>query len=492
MNGTVLILLGTVAVFGASLGASFHFDDYTLFSDPTVTSPSGWWSVWQLWRTRPLTYFTFWLNYQLGGQSAVGYHAVNLALHLLAVWILNGILVDLVGRRAALIATAVFALHPIQTEPVAYVWARAILLATVFCLISLRAWLDGRYLAAAVWFSLALISKEECVTFPLFLFLIHRRAILPAAGMLCLSAAATGRVFLALKHLHVVGAGAAAGISPINYFATQGTVVLRYLRLLLLPYGFTFDPDIPVVGDLRGWIAWVIILGIAVLLWRFYRHGLWFAAALVLLAPSSTIFPAADLAADRRLYLPMVAFATLIGLLLAELGRVRMVIILVILALATISVFRTQVWLTERALWAEAVERSPKKVRPRLLLARASDTETALRLLTVAEELAPGDPKPFIEKGARLMEVDLPDLALAEFDRAMLLTPKDPMVLNNRGAALAKLGRREDAIAAFSAALFIDPCWASARANLQSAGITYPTPCSLAHGSGLAPNRPIY
>src|SRR5580692_2563742 len=92
----LLVLLAAILAFGASLAGSFHFDDYTLFIDSAVTSPAGWWSVWQLWRTRPFTYFTFWFNYQLGGQDPLGYHAVNLLLHLTAVWLLHGVLIGIV------------------------------------------------------------------------------------------------------------------------------------------------------------------------------------------------------------------------------------------------------------------------------------------------------------------------------------------------------------------------------------------------------------
>jgi len=255
ITGPILFVLAAVFVaFCPSLGASFHLDDYNLFSDPAITSPSGWWYVWRPLQTRPLTYFTFWLNYQFGGLNAAGYHAVNLSLHLIAVWLLYGVLARLVGERAALAAAAVFALHPIQTEPIVYVFERATLLATVFCLLSMRRWLDGRYWSAAGWFALALLSKEECAAFPLFLLML-RWDLVSAAGMLCLSLIAGARVILVLKILHIRGAGAGAGISPLDYFATQGTVILRYFRLLLVPYGFTCDPDIRVVRDWHAWLA---------------------------------------------------------------------------------------------------------------------------------------------------------------------------------------------------------------------------------------------
>jgi len=507
-----LVLLVTLLAFGMGLQASFHFDDYSLFSDPVVTSSSGWWQVWLPLRTRPLTYLTFWINYQLGGQNPAWYHAVNLALHLYAVWLLYGILCRLTGERAAILATAIFALHPIQSEPVLYVFERATLLATVFCLLCWRSWLDRRYWSAVGLFALAVLGKEECVSFPFFLWMFQR-AVLPAAAMLGLALAAGVRVIVSHAALHVqavsaaTAAGAAtasAGGATVPYFAkvggvilgyfrmtmlpylcTQGCVILHYFRLLLVPYGFTVDPDFPAVLDWRGWLAWTLILGTAALVWKRYRHGMWFAAGLLLLLPSSSIFPAADTAADRRLYLPMVAFAALAGLLLKGMSR-RMLVVPLALGLAAISFTRTKVWLTEQALWSEAVARSPRKLRPLFQLSRASGPEAGLRILDQAQALAPNDSRPAVEKGLRLLAMNRSDQALAQFDRALALSPNDPEILNNHGVALTFLGQPESAAEDFRRALSANPCMAIARRNLERLGITYPVACPPA-GAGAAP-----
>ena len=150
----ILVFAGLIA-FGGCLLAGFQFDDYAIFSDPSLTSSSGWWEVWRPLRTRPLTYFTFWANYQLGGQNPVGYHAVNLALHLACVWVLFDVLKKLMPANAAFVAAAVFAVHPIQTEAVAYVFARGTLLATLFCLLALRDWAAGHHWRAVGWFAIA-------------------------------------------------------------------------------------------------------------------------------------------------------------------------------------------------------------------------------------------------------------------------------------------------------------------------------------------------
>jgi hypothetical protein len=136
MRDRLIPTLAALAAFGASLGSSFHFDDYAIFAEPSIASPHGWWEVWRPMQTRPLTYFTFWLNFEFGGKHPLGYHALNLALHLAAVLLLYDVLRRLLDRPAALLAAALFALHPMQAEAVNYVWARSALLMTVRCLLS--------------------------------------------------------------------------------------------------------------------------------------------------------------------------------------------------------------------------------------------------------------------------------------------------------------------------------------------------------------------
>jgi hypothetical protein len=475
-KASIMVLLSvTILVFSPSLGASFHLDDVTLFSDPIVTSPSGWWYVWRPLQTRPLTYFTFWLNYQIGGQNAIGYHAVNIVLHVAATWLLYRMLTRVAGAKPAYIGAVLFALHPIQAEPVNYVFERATLLATVFCLLSAHSWLEGAYQRSIGFFVFALLSKEECVAFPFFLLLI-RPAMKPAIAMLALSAAAGVRVLLALEFLHISGAGTRAGISPLDYLSTQGTVILRYLLLLFAPYGFSCDPDIPVVRHWRAWLAWTAVIALAALIWRFRAPGKWFAAGLILLAPSSSIFPAEDLAADRRLYLPMVAFAGFVGLVLERVGR-QAILIPAAVALTALSTHRSLVWRSEQRLWAEAAQRAPKKMRPRIFLARLAGTEDALRILDEAHAFAPNDPRPLIEKGLRLMDVKLPGMAVHEFECALALAPDDPAALNNYGAALSLLGKREAAVEQFRHALRVQPCSATPRKNLALLGVRDETRC---------------
>lgn len=263
------------AVYGAALASGFHFDDHSIFTGLALR----WWE-----QTRPLTWLSFRADMALWGRNAAGYHAVNLALHAACVLLLADRLARRMPRHAALIGAAVFALHPLQVEPVVYVFARGTLLAALFCLLAWRLWDAGRRWAAVPVFALAMLSKEEAAAFPLLLLLLDRAAG-PAAAMLGLSLAGGLRALAAASSTPGSWAGAEAGIAPLAYFAAQGTVVLRYLRMFVLPWGFTVDPDIAVPGFAAACAAWLVVAAVAALAWR--RRAVWVLGGLALLLPSS-------------------------------------------------------------------------------------------------------------------------------------------------------------------------------------------------------------
>ncbi|HEV2444831.1 MAG TPA: tetratricopeptide repeat protein [Candidatus Sulfopaludibacter sp.] len=464
MRARLLLLAAALVAFGASLGSGFHFDDYAIFSDASLQSARGWLEIWSLRQTRPLTYLSFWLN----GRDPAAMHAVNLLLHLAAVLLAYECLRRLVGDRAGLAAAAIFAVHPLQAEAVDYIWGRSIVLAAAFCFASLLSWLTGRRWVAVAWFAAALLAKEEAAAFPLVLWWLDgRRDRGKIAAMLALSLAAGLRVIYAIAVTPGAPAGVQAGITPWHYFVAQGAVLWRYLRLLVAAYGFTVDPQIaapPAALGLAGWAA--IAVGVALMARRFEKAGFWMAAGFVLLLPSSSIFPAADLAADRRMYLPMFAFAAAAALLL-ERVKWRWAPAAVVAALAAVSVARTQVWMSDERLWREAVERAPDKVRPKVQLSRNVAPAEALTLLAEARRLAPNDPAVAAETGKVLLAAGRPAEALAEFGRALALAPRDAGNFNNRGVALAALGQSAAARQDFERALALDPSLAGARENLR-------------------------
>jgi len=476
----VVLLLAVIIAFGGCLWGSFHFDDYSLFSG----------SLWRPFDVRPLTYLTFWLNDEWGGRNPVGYHAVNLLLHVFAAVLLWTTLQCVMPSKPAWIAALVFAVHPFQAEPVNYIFARSTLLDTLLSIASLFCWLRGRRWWAVVWFGVALLAKEECVALPVFIVLLEialasrqrdklklrlRAAAAPIAAMFALSLAAGIRVFLAAAALPGSGAGPQAAVSWQSYLLAQGIVILRYLRMFVLPWGFSVDPEVAVPGVAIGTLAWLgvaLLAAVACLRLRRDQPGFWFLGGLVLLLPSSSIFPATDLAADRRMYLPMIGFAAAAALLVEKVRPALLASALILLL--GLSTLRTETWRNEQSLWSDAVRKAPEKVRPRIQLARASNPERALQLLYEASQIAPDDPAIPAEQGRVYLGMGRPDLALPAFGRVLALTPRSAEAFNNRGAAFLALGQKQAAREDFERALAIDHCQFDARLNLKRMGVAQP------------------
>jgi tetratricopeptide (TPR) repeat protein len=247
--------------------------------------------------------------------------------------------------------------------------------------------------------------------------------------------------------------------------------------MLLVPLGFTVDADIqtpPLWLAALAWIGVIALAGIAAFQFRRVRAGFWFLAGLVLLLPSSSIFPATDLAADRRMYLPMIGFAACAGLLLAKVRPIYLAVVLILLA--GVSIARTATWRSEESLWTDAVAKSPAKIRPRIQLARAVEADRALLVLEQAKAIAPDDARIPSEVGRILLSLGRPAQALPEFGRALALSPHSVEAMNNRGVALRALDQKEAARADFERALAIDPCQFDARLNLLRLGISKPAP----------------
>jgi tetratricopeptide (TPR) repeat protein len=192
---------------------------------------------------------------------------------------------------------------------------------------------------------------------------------------------------------------------------------------------------------------------------------------LLLLAPSSSILPAADLAADRRMYLPMIAFCACAGVLLESVDRRAAVAI--VLGLIAISIRYSLLWDHPQALWSEAIRLAPQAVRPRIQLARVLPPEQGLEEL---KEAPSGDENVATERGRLLLTLGRPSDALSEFGRALAINPNDARAISNRAVALAALGSRDAAVQEFLWAIEKDGCLSDARDNLAKLGVRTEAP----------------
>ncbi len=487
------IVITAAVAYAPVLRAPYYFDDYSLLTDPLVQQSGGWQHLFDLDRTRPLTYLSFWISYAPPDGDAVCDHTVNLGIFLALVVLAAAVYRSLLSPGPAALAVAVLALHPAATEATAYVFARASLLAALLCVAAWLLWLRDRPWWSVGAMLLALLAKEEAAGFVLFLAafeVFYRRStghallrrVKPLAAMAALVAAAFLRVLYA-AHANP-GSGAVTGVEGVTawtYFWTQGRVIWQYLARFVAPVGWNFDREFPLSQGpdavaLASWAALLLLGAGLAYLARRRKEWFWPLGAVLLFLPTSSVVPLADATADRRMLLPLLAFAPAVSAALgARLsGRALAAAALAVaLPLAYATHRRATQWSDAETLWRDTVAKSPDKVRPKLHLAQALEPrgEAAWgereKLLREAVALAPESPQASQELGLFLLTSRRPGPALEPLRRASELDPRSAQPLANLGAAYLMIGRLGEADEAFRQALERDPCSFDARNNLM-------------------------
>ncbi len=388
-----LVLLTALAYFNA-LTASFQFDDYNIIVDnPSVHSLTAWWQ--HALGIRPLLKLSYTLNW-ISGLGSEGFHAVNLLLHLVNVvllWHLSAYFPRPGAwnaehcRHARLLATLIFAMHPIQTEAVTYISGRSMVLMACFGLGALLCWMEAERhprpapwrLAALVLFAAAVLSKEVAVVLPLSLFLLRQQK--PASGRqglmwILIVIAALALLFFVLGYQRLL-------VTPprglFANLASETNALFYLLGQLFRPHALNIDPDLP---ELSAWsillAAQLSLLGSIFLLawlergrrpWLTYGIG-WF---VLLLLPTHSLIPRLDLASERHLYMSGIGLFWLAGLGLTALfapspthRRVTAINGLVAVLAITgviLTASRNRDYLDEVSLWQATIRLSPNKAR---------------------------------------------------------------------------------------------------------------------------------
>jgi tetratricopeptide (TPR) repeat protein len=178
----VLLFALTICVFIPAFNGGFMWgDDQLLTANPQVHSPDGWWTLWLRPYTAdyfPLTSTTFWLEWQFWHMDAMGYHVINVLLHGVAV-VVTWLTLERLRVPGAWVAAAIFAVHPVCVESVAWIAERTNLISQIFLLLTIIGYVEfeekGReryYAAALMCFTLALLAKESVVMLPFILMLL--------------------------------------------------------------------------------------------------------------------------------------------------------------------------------------------------------------------------------------------------------------------------------------------------------------------------------
>jgi protein O-mannosyl-transferase len=473
------LILAGVFLYGSSIGHPFHFDDGLILSDSNVTNAARWSHFLNPLHLRQWTYFTFYLNYLAGGSNAAGFHAVNVALHIANAILLFFLLKRFLEPATAAAAAAVFLVHPIQTEPVFYIYQRSTLLACLFSVSALLAFHSKKYWLAALLFFLAFESKESALAVPLALALLHEHRARKWLVAGTAAGAVAALAILMYRQEATVGIGAAAEVTPWQYLGAQFRVVYTYLRLLLWPYPQSIEYEFPASAPIG--LMLIEMAGVAAIAaagWWAMRTERWKAAGLstlaffLLLAPTSSIIPSTDAAFEHRLYLPMLAFSTLVAFALSRVPKRAVVTgtILAVLALLTLS--RGTVWASEVDLWKDATSRAPRKARAWFNLGAAqstSDPDGARASLRKAIELQPGFPDAFVSFGVLEHNARNYPQAVLYFQEALRQDSRLWPAWYNLGNAWFAIGDYDRAIVSFERALGVNRDYYAAHYNIAVA-----------------------
>ncbi len=481
--------------------------------------------------TRPVVDLSLAVNYAIGELRPAGYHAVNLAVHLLAGLTLFGIvrrtlLLERFRQKhaaaapwLALAAAMLWVVHPLQTQSVTYVIQRAesmmglFYLLTLYCV--LRGACSGRrvlwYAAGVIACGLGVLCKPVILTAPLLILVYDRLLLSPSWRRLV---AARGWVYAALLatwllpvNREVIGGVldpastdsptvglSVHGVNPLQYCLSQAGVILHYLHLCLWPNPLCLDYEWPPVAHLGQ--AWPAMLCIALLLllaaWALGRGrwpgfaGAWF---FIILAPTSSFIPIKDLAVEHRMYLPLAAVTVLavasahlaIDLLtrrqfLSRLAGRAATAALLFLATTLLGVrtyLRNRDYQDAQRMWSGVVDVSPHNARARTYLAGAlSDAgELAGAIEQYREALRISPDRPEIENNLAnaLTRSGRVEEAVAILEKAVAAWPQAPHTHLNLALAYQKLGRNEEALPHYRIGLEAQPFLVEPRQNMAVA-----------------------
>ncbi len=406
-----IVLLGIIT-YAHTLKAPWYMDDLrAIVENPSVQSLRL--ALSELFTaSRGIADLTFALNYRFGGTDVVGYHLVNIAIHLITSYLVY-LLFKRVFRDRLLLAfggALIFVAHPLQTQAVTYIVQRMTSLAALFFFMALFLYVRARetestrqklkwcfYCGALFSGALAVMVKQNTAVLPVAILLFERYFLAEEQQLSKkelfwqLAPFALVPAWLALTTLlppifspeGIINIGGLPDLvhlqhsSPLNYLVTEFSVVWIYLRLLLFPVGQALDYDYPIVASIWEVKSLIAFCGIAVLLAgaAILRKRLPYISAAIFwffltLMVESTFIPL-DPVFEHRLYIPMFGFALLVIAGFARPPRRFALVagVLMLTALASLTWNRNNLWNDPVAFHEDNLRRAPRSERVHLDLA---------------------------------------------------------------------------------------------------------------------------
>ena len=503
--GVVIALAVAASWIGIHNG--FTYDDvYIVEKNPAIVHLADWWKLfgqpywpasWGADGYRPLTMLAFMLEHAAGKGSPLAFHATNIALYAVVAYMVFFLARTVLPFAAALLAAALFAVHPVHVEAVASVVGQAELLVALFLVPAVTIYINGRngnglgvgrQVAIGVLFALACLSKEHGITLPVLLLAaelivvtdkapIRKRFVQLRPFVLALAAIGLGYLWMHQR----VSQGESMGFHPYIVFSTnrvgdEGRIwtmfgfVPDWIRLLLWPAHMQTEygpPAYPVVShfalyQVPGMLILLATLALIVVAARrrsvVVAFGLAF-AVITLLPTSNFIVATGLLLAERTLFSPSVGVMIAVGasvpwlykhLKVAPLRMAAAGAFVVIIGLGMWRTYtRTLVWKDNESLFTHAVIDAPNVYRAPYLLGalrfsqkRKSDGE---RYLRQAIQLYDRDPYVFMGLGQEYLNFGMYRPSVPYFERVLALDSTFVEARAALGLALTMLGRYDEA-----------------------------------------------
>jgi tetratricopeptide (TPR) repeat protein len=481
-------------------------------SNDLLTAPDGLRRIWFSFDSPsqyfPLVYTTFRIERALWGLNPAGYHVVNILLHVanaLLVWRLLARL----NLPGAWLAGAIFALHPVQVESVAWITERKNVLMAVFFLLTLLAWIefvDERtvrrwrfYALALVLYTLALFSKTTACTLPAALLLIlwlqrkpiDKQRLVQVVPFLMLGIG-MGLLTVWWERYHQGTHGPLFALSPIERILIASRAVWFYLGKLIWPSRLTFIyPQWTIAPAHLLDYAWLLAAGglcAATYFMRRYVGRSLEVAALFFVATLSPVLGFIMLytfrytfVADHYQYLASIGPIALASAGVATLAdafkRSRYFIYgtaaSIIATLAMLTWRQSAMYADIEALWRTTIARNPTCWMAHnnlgIVLSQKGEIDDAIAHYGKTLEMRPDYSEADYNLGNALLQKGQIDEAIMHCQRAVAAQPNDPEAHVSLGNALLRKGLIDEAIAHYEKALAIRPYYFAAHYNLCSA-----------------------